>query len=53
MSSGKFLYFDFETNWQIRECENIQLDFTQFENELLVTPFHSNSMPSANTSIRS
>lgn len=38
---GKYVYFDFENQWQIMQCEDLELDPSQFESELVVTPLNN------------
>jgi len=33
---NKYMYFDYEVNWQIRESDSSRIDPSQFETELVV-----------------
>jgi hypothetical protein len=35
---GKYVFFDFENGWQQRVSDEIEMDLTQIENELIVQP---------------
>lgn len=35
---GKYVFFDFENGWQQRVSDDIEMDLSQIENELNVTP---------------
>lgn len=35
---GKYVFFDYENGWQQRVSDEIEMDLTQIENELIVQP---------------
>jgi hypothetical protein len=38
---GKYIFFDFENGWQQLVRDDFELDLSQIENELVVTPLMS------------
>ena len=47
MESDRLLYFDYEHLWEIREVVKLHIDVSGFENELVVPPFHPQSLLSS------